>query len=59
MTLKVDVSCGQSLLVTNPFSRVSQECRVVYVGANGNEVRQVGFEFLGPAGNFWNISFPI
>lgn len=58
MTLHADVSCGQSLLVTNPFSRVSQECRVVYVAPDKQEVRQVGFEFLDPAGNFWNISFP-
>jgi len=59
MTLRVDVSCGQSLLVTNPYSRVSQECRVVYVAADKQEARQVGFEFLDPATNFWNITFPI
>jgi len=58
MTLRWNVNRGQSLLVTNPYSRVSQECRVVYVGANEQEERQVGFEFLEPAHNFWNISFP-
>jgi len=59
MTLRAAVSCGQSLLVTNPYSRVSQACRVVYVAPEKQEVRQVGFEFLEPVTNFWNISFPI
>jgi PilZ domain len=59
ITLRASVNCGQSLLVTNPFSRMSQECRVVYVGGNPEEERQVGFEFLGPVPNFWNITFPI
>jgi len=52
------VNWGQSLLLTNPFSRVSQECRVVYLGPEHQEKRQVGVEFLGPVTNFWNISFP-
>jgi len=62
MMLSADVACGQSLMVTNAFSRVSTECRVVYVSADKQqrpEGRQVGFEFLEPEMNFWNISFPL
>jgi hypothetical protein len=59
ITLRATVDCGQSLVVTNPSSRRSQECRVVYVGPNHSESRQIGIEFLGPVTNFWNISFPI
>jgi len=59
MTMSVAVRCGQSLMVTNAYSRVSQECRVVYVVPDKQEVRQVGFEFLDPVANFWNISFPV
>jgi len=58
IALRASVNWGQSLLLTDPFSRVSQECRVVYLGPEQQEKRQVGVEFLGPVTNFWNISFP-
>ena len=59
VTMRVTVNCGQNLMVTNPFSRMSQPCRVVYVSPEKQEERQVGFEFLEPAAfNFWNITFP-
>jgi len=62
MMLSADVACGQNLVVTNAYSRMSLECRIVYVSSDKNEnldTRQVGFEFLEPETNFWNISFPI
>lgn len=59
ITLRTSVNCGQNLLVTNPLSRRSQECRVVYIGRNSDQAWHVGFEFLGPVTNFWNISFPL
>jgi PilZ domain len=59
ITMRASVNCGQNLLVTNPSSRVSQECRVVYVSPEEKDARRVGFEFLGPVTNFWNISFPV
>lgn len=59
ITLHTNVNCGQNLLVTNPYSRTTRECRVVYVSSDQQEERQVGFEFLGPVTNFWNISFPV
>jgi len=62
MTMSAEVSCGQSLMVTNAFSRQSLECRVVYVTSDKKDradARKVGFEFLDEETNFWNISFPI
>ena len=58
LALRSSVNWGQNLLLTHPFSRVSQECRVVYLGPEHQEKRQVGIEFLGPVTNFWNVSFP-
>ena len=58
IALRANVNWGQSLLLTNPFSRISQPCRVVYVGPEQQEKRHIGIEFLGPVTNFWNISFP-
>jgi len=58
IALRSNVSPGQSLLVTHSISRVSTECRVVFLGPHHHDKRQVGIEFVGPATNFWNISFP-
>ena len=58
IALSASVNWGQNLLLTNPYSRVSQECRVVYLGPNHQQKRQVGVEFMGTVSNFWNISFP-
>ena len=58
IAMHASVRWGQSLLLTNPFSRVTQECRVVYLGPNQHSKRQVGVEFTEPVSNFWNISFP-
>jgi len=58
LVLRASVNWGQSLLLTNTCSRVSQECRVVYLGPGHHDKRQVGIEFMGPVANFWNISFP-
>lgn len=58
IALQANVSCGQNLLLTNTVSRVTKECRVVYLGPNHYDKRQVGVEFLDPVTDFWNISFP-
>ncbi|HKO03123.1 MAG TPA: hypothetical protein VJW51_00160 [Candidatus Acidoferrales bacterium] len=58
VALRSSVNRGQSLMMTNTFSRVSKECRVVYLGPNQQDKRQVGVEFVGPITDFWNISFP-
>jgi hypothetical protein len=58
IALRSDVNYGQSLMMTNTVSRVSKECRVVYVGPNLQDKRMVGIEFVDPVTDFWNISFP-
>lgn len=58
LELHVSVIWGQNLMLTNPFSRATQECRVVYVGPTQQDKRLIGVEFMEPVSNFWNISFP-
>jgi hypothetical protein len=58
IALRSSVGPGQSLLMTNRVSRVSKECRVVYLGPHDQDNWQVGVEFVDPATEFWNITFP-
>lgn len=58
IVLHAKVSPGQNLLLTNTATRVSKECRVVYLGPDQLDKRQVGFEFVDAATDFWNITFP-
>ena len=58
IALRSSVNRGESLLLTNTVSRMSKECRVVYLGRNHQDKRQVGVEFVDPVTDFWNISFP-
>lgn len=51
------VAVGQVLRIINRHTREHQDCRVVNVeSAEGKWA--AGIEFLEPAGNFWQISFP-
>lgn len=51
------VAIGQVLRIVNRNTREQQDCRVVNVEtAEGKWA--AGIEFLQPAGNFWQISFP-
>lgn len=59
IALQASVDPGQNLLLTNTASRVSKECRVVYLGPKHHDKRQVGVEFADPVTDFWNISFPV
>ena len=52
------VSRGQVLRLVNRRTAEHQECRVVNVDACEDGKSAVGVEFVGPAGNFWQISFP-
>jgi hypothetical protein len=58
IALQSSVNRGQSLLMTNSVSRVSKECRIVYLGPKHRDKREVGVEFVDPVTDFWNISFP-
>jgi hypothetical protein len=57
IALRSSVNRGQSLLLINSISRVSKECRVVYLGPIQYNKRQVGVEFVDSETDFWNISF--
>lgn len=52
------VAIGQVLRVVNRNTREQQDCRVVNVETTPNSKWAAGIEFLQPAGNFWQISFP-
>lgn len=52
------VSVGQVLRVINRNTREHQDCRVVNVESAGGSKWAAGIEFLQPALNFWQISFP-
>jgi hypothetical protein len=52
------VSHGQVLQLVNQRTAEQQECRVINVDACEDGKSAVGVEFIGHAGNFWQISFP-
>lgn len=52
------VSIGQVLRIVNRNTREHQDCRVVNVESAEGRKWAAGIEFLQPAGNFWQISFP-
>jgi hypothetical protein len=52
------VSVGQILRIINRNTREHQDCRVVNVESAEGSKWAAGIEFLQPAGNFWQISFP-
>ncbi|HKV28105.1 MAG TPA: hypothetical protein VJN90_07515 [Candidatus Acidoferrales bacterium] len=58
LVLGSPVSHGQVLRLVNRRTDEHQECRVVHVDVCENGKSAVGVEFIGPAGNFWQISFP-
>src|SRR5579864_2848137 len=58
LVLGGQVSRGQVLHLVNQRTAEQQECRVVNVDACEDGKSAVGVEFTGPAGNFWQISFP-
>lgn len=52
------VSVGQILRIINRNTREHQDCRVVTVKSADGTKWAAGIEFLQPALNFWQISFP-
>lgn len=52
------VSVGQVLRLINRNTRERQDCRVVNLESAEDSKWAAGIEFLQPAGNFWQISFP-
>ena len=58
LVLGGSVSHGQVLHLVNQRTAEHQECRVVNVDTCEGGKSAVGVEFIRPAGNFWQISFP-
>ena len=58
VALKRNVENDQKLLMINKTTKESKECRVVYIGPNQDDRRNVGVEFIQAAPEFWGIVFP-
>jgi hypothetical protein len=58
MVLEASVQPGQTLRLVNQRTTEQQDCRVVSVGSVQGGKSAVGVEFVNPAANFWQISFP-
>jgi hypothetical protein len=56
--LRMPVTLGDLLVVTNKATTDEQVSRVVYVGPNQPHGRKIGVEFSQPAKDFWRICFP-
>ena len=55
--LQQEIESGEMLVVSNPFTQEEQECRVVFLGDDGDKGLRVGVEFLSPAPHFWGVDF--
>lgn len=57
--LEMEISAGQSFLLTNSKTGVSRQCSVVRTQpAPGNRGLLVAFQFAAPSPDFWPIVFP-
>jgi len=54
MLLAAQVSAGQRLVLVNPATSGTIECRVARLGAPYGGLAQVGIEFAHPAPWFWS-----
>jgi hypothetical protein len=58
LKLKMKVSQGESIIISNPMTITEQPCRVVHVGNLPDGDTGVAFEFLRPTPEFWPVGFP-
>jgi len=57
LLLKNEVNSSEMLVLVNPLTQEELECRIVFLGENGERGQRVGVEFLTPAPHFWGIDF--
>jgi hypothetical protein len=57
LVLRHEVASSEMLVLVNPVTQEEQECRIVFLGENGERGQRVGVEFLTPAPHFWGIDF--
>jgi PilZ domain len=58
ISLAAKVVAGQQIQMTNPATKRTMVCRVVYVGNPAVGKMQMGVEFVEPCPWFWQIDFP-
>jgi len=58
VVISAPVSVGQTLRIINRRTQEHQDCRIVNVETTDDNKFAAGVEFIRPAGNFWQISFP-
>jgi PilZ domain len=58
ISVAAQVASAQEITLNNKATRISQKCRVVYVGRAQAGKAQVGVEFVEPSPSFWQIDFP-
>lgn len=57
LMMRHEVNNSEILVLVNPLTQEEQECRIVFLGENGERGQRVGVEFLTPAPHFWGIDF--
>jgi hypothetical protein len=58
VSLAAPAAVGQTITISNKFTRHAHECRIVHVGSQQAGRSQIGIEFLKPSPSFWQIDFP-
>jgi len=58
ITLATPVASGQKITLSNRATKLSQDCRIVYLGTAQAGRTQMGVEFTKPTPTFWQIDFP-
>jgi hypothetical protein len=56
--LKMEVLCGQAMILVNTMTNIEESCRVVRVEELPSGEYGVAFEFDNPAPQFWPVIFP-
>jgi len=58
ISLAAKVVAGQNITIHNKATRMTMNCRVVYLGNPAAGKIQMGVEFLEACPSFWQIDFP-
>ncbi|HMD38555.1 MAG TPA: PilZ domain-containing protein [Candidatus Acidoferrum sp.] len=58
LVLSLTVESGQSVTIKHPKTQEELVCRIVYLGPDQPDKREVGVEFEKAAPRFWGIAFP-
>ena len=56
--LRSAIAFGQKVWIRRKEASQEVECRVVYVGKEEGQEKEVGVAFTSPDDHFWGIAFP-